>query len=127
MMHSAVSFFSSSMYLFQSFLSALTGFATTFVICQFPLPFGASFCPASELFLRTASTYLFQSSSLIRVFPGFFMVLLPRAFVRLRAMTGLDLSSFRFLLCLHPFTGGADPRPQTNVKEIVSDVLQKTT
>jgi hypothetical protein len=28
---------------------------------------------------------------------------------------------------LHPFAGGADPRPQTNVKEIVSDVLQKTT
>ena len=28
---------------------------------------------------------------------------------------------------LHPFTGRAGPCPQTNVKEIVSDVLQKTT
>src|SRR5512137_1688389 len=31
------------------------------------------------------------------------------------------------LSLLHPFAGRADPRPQTNVKEIVSDVLQKTT
>jgi hypothetical protein len=55
--------------------------------------------------------------------PGFFIVSFSSAFLRLRAMNRMN-PPFRLL---HPFTGGADPRPQTNVKEIVSDVLQKTT
>jgi hypothetical protein len=79
MMQSAVSFLSSSMYLFQFFLSVVAGFTLIFVILQ--SPFGCSLV----------------------------FLILPAHLSR-----------------LHPFAGGANPRPQTDVKEIVSDVLQKT-